>query len=354
MEIVQLTTYKYQEWDNFCLASDDAWLWHTTKWLEYEINVNPKLQVESKSFLVYDNNKIVAICPLLLHRLPSHNEFSYGYEPGQTPAFENGLSNKERKRIMKFVFDHIDELAIENKVVKTTLVFPILNNSYISAERQQYNYLMQYNYLDTSINTNIIDLSISLDRLKKQLRHGHSSDIDRAKKSVEVSIYNHENINREVFDDFISVHYGVSERRDRPSITIEILYDFILENKAFLAMAKDGDNVLGFSYFYNFKNNVYYGASCKKNNSSKLPFSHYIQWKAIEWMKNNDFHYYELGWQEFGNTLSHFPSDKEVNISKFKRGFGGFFVPLFSGEKYYDKNFFLKEYQERINKYANQ
>jgi len=62
--------------------------------------------------------------------------------------------------------------------------------------------------------------------------------------------------------------------------------------------------------------------------------------------------FYEIGWQNYGHTMSDAPSIKEINISKFKRGFGGFTVPLFRGEKYYDKKFFQEVYQKRINNFA--
>jgi len=51
--------------------------------------------------------------------------------------------------------------------------------------------------------------------------------------------------------------------------------------------------------------------------------------------------------------LSNFPTEKEIDIARFKRGFGGFTVPLFRAEKYYDKKYFLKTYQDRINKFSD-
>ena len=48
---------------------------------------------------------------------------------------------------------------------------------------------------------------------------------------------------------------------------------------------------------------------------------------------------------------SDFLSTKELSISKFKRGFGGFTVPIFRGEKFYDKEYSLKIYTGRIKGY---
>jgi len=70
-------------------------------------------------------------------------------------------------------------------------------------------------------------------------------------------------------------------------------------------------------------------------------------------MNQKKYKFYELGWQYYSPTLSNFPTEKEIDIARFKRGFGGFTVPLFRAEKYYDKKYFLKTYQDRINKFSD-
>ena len=69
-------------------------------------------------------------------------------------------------------------------------------------------------------------------------------------------------------------------------------------------------------------------------------------------MKAKDLHFYEIGMQWFGPQLYDFPEEKRINISHFKKGFGGFPVTVFMGEKYYDKDYFLKIYGERVTKLA--
>ena len=130
------------------------------------------------------------------------------------------------------------------------------------------------------------------------------------------------------------------------------MHDLIERGNAFLIGAKRGNLFVGFSYFFLYKDNVYYGSSCNDPQARDIPIAHFIQWKAIEWMKKKKYNYYEIGWQEYSSTLSDAPSVKEINIGRFKRGFGGFTAPLFRGEKYYDKKFFQEVYQERIKNFA--
>lgn len=70
-------------------------------------------------------------------------------------------------------------------------------------------------------------------------------------------------------------------------------------------------------------------------------------------MKKKKCKFYEIGWPHYSVALSHFPSQKEIKIGKFKRGFGGFTVPVFQAEKYYEKKYFMEVYQSRIKKIAD-
>ncbi len=57
---------------------------------------------------------------------------------------------------------------------------------------------------------------------------------------------------------------------------------------------------------------------------------------ATEYLKNNGYHYYETGYNFFPIIAGNVFSPKELNISQFKRLFGGEELPLFRGEKFYD------------------
>ncbi len=354
MEIVELKPNKYKDWDSFCLESDDAWLWHTWAWLEMNLNFKPKSKPISKSFFTLENNKMVAICPLILETCDNIKEFSYGGGYGPVPALANCLTKKFKEKIFKFIFDYMDGLAKKNKVKRIKRKFPVLNKSFIETGEQKANYLMKFGYLDDSLNTQVIDLRKDPDELRLDLRHGHDSDIDRASVLLKEEIFDKNNITEKIFNEYVSLHLkaGGKARKDRPRRTFEIMYELIKKDEAFLVGAKKDNKFVGFSYFFLFKDNIYYGSSCNDENARNIPVAHFIQWSAIKWMNQKKYKFYELGWQYYLPTLSDFPTEKEIDIARFKRGFGGFATSLFRGEKYYDKKYFLKTYQARITEYA--
>lgn len=352
MEIAPLTKDTYRSWDEFCLESDDAWFWHTSKWMEYVLNFWPDSTSDSKSFFVIKNGRVAAICPFILEENNGVKEFSYLHSFGFLPAFANYLTRKEKEQVMKFSFEHIDVLAKENGVKRTSMRCAVLNRSFIETLEQTYNHTMRFGYLDTSLNTQVIDLRRPLGELRLEVRHGHDADIDKASKVLRAEIFDSSNITKEVFDGYLSLHHKDKGRLKRKEVTFDMMYDWIKEDNAFLIGAKRGDAFIGFSYFFCFKNNVYYGSACNDPEAPNLPVAHFIQWSAIQWMHEKKFKFYETGWQYYENTLSDFPTKKEADISRFKRGFGGRTVSLFRGEKYYDKDYFLNEQQLRIKKYA--
>jgi len=57
----------------------------------------------------------------------------------------------------------------------------------------------------------------------------------------------------------------------------------------------------------------------------------------------------EIGHQQLGPQIFDSPSEKEINLSFFKRGFGGNIKTLYRGIKYYDHNYMKKELVEIVN-----
>jgi hypothetical protein len=84
-----------------------------------------------------------------------------------------------------------------------------------------------------------------------------------------------------------------------------------------------------------------------------MPIEHLIMWEAILFHKKQGVKYFETGYQEFGKQIYNFPLKKDLDISFFKRGFGGDLCSLYRGVKYYDSEFERKEKLFNLEKYFN-
>jgi len=336
VESLPLTKDKYQEWDNFCLFSPDGWFWHTTNWLEYTLEYI--LDSISVSFLVTENKQILAICPLIL----KDNEFQMFW----SPAFAD-LPDKKKERVINFTFEQIDRLAKENNVKRVSfMIYPL--------SFPRYNYLMKQGYIDISINTQVIDLRQDLRIIHGAMRKGHDYDTDRGLKELGVNIWDKDNIDGGIFSQYCELHHKDAGKVTRPKTTFNMQLDWIKQGNAILvgAFTNKPDKYIGFSYIFTYKNKAYYGSACSEPSYSNLPIGHVLTWKTIEWLKEHGFQYYELGWQQYFPQPYDFPSKKEIEISFFKRGFGGLTIPLFRGEKYYNADFYFRVNLSRIHSYA--
>ena len=395
-------------WNDFCLNSD-AWFWQTTDWINYNMAYKPELNSKNLSFMVEENGQILAICPLLL-KVDTHNsydsqfevyysvyhsstpgtrhdnhkvkvirkygegwlvncqcdksrivefcvqygeltptpilgikEFSFGGGFTWSPAFSNDLNEKKREKVCDFIFKEIDRLAFENNVVRSSFtIYPL--------SFPKYNYLMKYGYINTSINTQIIDLRQDLKTIHSAMSKGHDYDIDRGLKIFDAKIYDNKAIGY-AFLKYHELHTKDAGRETRPQLTWDMQQEWMDNGRAILIGVVLNYEWIGFSYIITYKKKAYYFSACSDSYHSDLPIGHVLTWKAIEYLKERGFEFFEIGWQQYTPQPYDLCSDKEVAISHFKKGFGGNTVPLFRGEKYYSKEYFEKVWADRISQY---
>src|SRR3990167_7913668 len=129
------------------------------------------------------------------------------------------------------------------------------------------------------------------------------------------------------------LHTKAAGRQTRPDRTFELMYEWLKGNIAFLvAVQKDNKNI-AFEYFSVYKNSVYAFSAANDPDYETQPIRHALEWEAILWMKEKGFDFYEMDIQYKGQLPHDLPDRKLMSISLFKKGFGGFSVPQYLGEK---------------------
>lgn len=356
MDIETLTDAKRNEWNSFCDQSDDAWFWHTTEWFDFVLNLNPLLESKQLSFFVRDNKGILAIVPLIMEkkktRSKERKEFSFGGGPIPSLCLKQELNTREREKVRTFVFKEIDSLALQHNVDRASFKIDPLASSLKNSIYPEDNYLTQYGYIDTSIASRIIDLTIPVDALWDDLRRNHKRGIQKT-DTFEITVYDKNNIHQAVFDDYKELHRLAAGRITRPEFTFNKMYQWILDGTAILVASKDGmhNKNIGFEYYGMYKNSVYGFSAANDKAYSQLPVRNRIEWEAMLWLKRHGYHLYEIGQQYYLSQLHHKPDQKLMNISHYKRGFGGFNVQMFLGEKYYSRDYFQEVMEDRIESY---
>jgi hypothetical protein len=354
MQTVFLNKNNEDLWDRFCLEFNEAWFWHTTDWMNYVLQYRPDFNPCQFSFLVENDNRYVAICPLILETHNNRKEFSFSEFGIPTPALANGLSSKLRKKIHDFIFEYIDQAAHSMGVQKVSFRFSPLAPSFIQANYPLPNYLMRYGYLDATFNTQVLDITPSIEELKTNTRKGHKYDINRTSRILDVDVFDKNTITREAYNLYCELHHKDAGRVTRPQITFDLMFNWINGGKAILvgAKLKEKKDYAGFAYLFIYKNGAYYGSACSNPDLNEIPIAHFILWESMKWLKRINIRYFELGWQFYGPTFHNNVSEKDFSISKFKRGFGGEQLPQLIAEKYYDSEYFKRDYMLKIENYV--
>ncbi|MBU1131214.1 GNAT family N-acetyltransferase [Patescibacteria group bacterium] len=351
-EIVQLNEDLFKSWNQFCFKSPYAWFWHTTNWQTYILN-RTEFKPELLSFIVIWQNKIVAIVPLIAEILNSGiKEFSFEGWASPPPIVDKHLSAENKEIVYKFIFDQIKEIARKKGIMRASFFNEPLIPDFLK-NQTSLNNLLKYGYADISLNSRLINLNKKEDELWSDMRRNHHRNI-RKVEQFKVKFYGAKDISEEIFGEYKKMHHLAAGRKTRPDKTFELMYEWLKEDWAFLATVEFKDRPIGFEYYSVYKNNVYgFSAVNDPDYEAKYPIRHILEWQSILWMKKLGFDYYEIGLQHPTTTLPYDSSDKkQLNISHFKEGFGGFEVPLYIVERFFDRDYFLQINKERILKYA--
>ena len=211
---------------------------------------------------------------------------------------------------------------------------------------------MKHDYLDTSINSQIVKLEKPLPDILRDTRKGHNYDIDKSKKILECAVL--EKVTHSQFGEYQELHRIDAGRVTRDQKTFNIQEKWINDGTGILVAARYKGQTAGFAYVNIYKKGAYYMSACSLPElKSELPIGHGITWKVIEWLSENCYGTYEIGWQVYGPQIADRPTIKEIEISHFKRGFGGTTVPLFRGERFYNRDVMSTTLKDRVESFLN-
>ncbi|MCK4782692.1 MAG: hypothetical protein KAV87_03000 [Desulfobacteraceae bacterium] len=330
-------------WTRFLEEADNASWQYLSRWMDYQRIYTGSRLIRDLSFVAVDGEGPAAICPLFLELSDSKKQLSIagGFQP--VPMIYPRHHNKQRQKILAACFIEIDRLARENGAQKALFMVDPL------AERYNHNILLQFGFLEASGCTAIIDLSKDLKFLWSRLRKSYKSLINSGKKTYDIIIMDSLCPDYSIHEAYRELHHKTAGRVTRPKATFDIMYKMVKEDNALLIGLKHGNAFVGFSYFLHTNGRAFYGsASDDPDFDVHVPMEHTVLWSAVKYYKERNFSLLEIGFQQFGSQLFEIPGPKEMNISFFKRGFGGDIMAVCRGIKYYDRAHLKEDLQARL------
>lgn len=340
MEIESLTEQKEDEWNEFCLKTDSAWFRHTTHWMKYIMDCREDSNSRNHSFIVRQNKKIIAVVPLISQYIygdREHDEFANYDTPTPICAIKNDSVDINRKEVLKFVQDKIEELQKENKIYRSKFFIDPLINSDVYNQFDDFN-LLSFNFKTRLKTTTILDLTTGKENIVREMRKGHKADVKAVFRDggFRVDIFDQSNPSsyEESMAVYKNIHFIDSGRETRTDASWRDTYEWVKKGYAFLVLIwhEELKKYIAGAWFLAYKKKAYYGSYATIDSSLlKGKVGYAVQWGAIQYMLEHGYTTYETGWNYYASNFKEAQVDRKIlAISKFKKGFGGKEYPLLS------------------------
>jgi len=294
----------------------------------FDLEIFSSSLVSDDSFIVMYSDDVAALVPL--YRFKGENdtyEYRYGGEYLRAPLIGYEKSSKVLSEVMKFVYDYIETMARKHQVINH---MAMIESVELIQGRNYYNYLTDLGYVDESTICRLVDLTVDEDVLWGSVRKSYRSLINRAKKIFTYDVINSDNFNEEKCEEYRQLHEKAAGRKTRSLKSFVLMYEMVKNDQGFLILIKDHNKFAVAAHFFSCSS-LYclYFSSAIDDGSSRFGIGQWGVWLGIMTARKLGCHYLDMGQLR----LTKNPSEKELNIAHFKKGFGGKTVTVFRGKK---------------------
>lgn len=295
---------------------------------EHEIFSSSLLRDDSFAVLT-DSGEIAALVPLYCFKNESGlSEYRYAGEYLRAPLLYGLPDSDKYKKMQKFVFERIEELARLNNVMAHKTMTEGVD---ILEGRHYYNYLTDFGYNDESSVCQLIDCSKDINGLWTDVRKSYKHLINRADKNYLYETVSSHNYNFEKCENYRKLHLKAAGKQTRSLESFYLMYKMIENNQAFIILVRDKvEHTVAAHFFYHLGAHCLYASSAVDPElPSDSGIGHLALWQGIVTACNMGIRFFDMGQLRIASDFT----EKEMGIAVFKKGFGGRTVSVFRGTK---------------------
>lgn len=333
MNFIKYSDLSKDEWNRYIDRINGITFNYTAEKISFDLEYSKNI-IANETFVALENKRPIAAAQIYIEKYSDHFQISWNGSYCCAPYIDVGLDYMIQEKVAKKLLANIDAIAKKYQCKKIMLKQDPLGNPDQSSTFYNYNFLLKHEYIDESGMTQLIDLRKNVNKLYADVRKGHKSDIKRG-NLYDVKIYDQHNITDEMIELYKDIYEADAGRVTRNSELYQYYLEFIKNGKGMAAFGSVHGQEVGVAIVTIYKNTAYYSSYGElEQELNHVPIGHILQWKIINYLKEHGIEYYEMGEQVFGKTHYSDPDIKLINISNFKRGFGGYTVPFWRGVKY--------------------
>ncbi len=283
---------------------------------QYIYNLSFEKKIYDISIILFFKKKPIGLLPLFY--LGSNNSLSFFNNNILTPFFLPDISNEIKDMALISSFKFLLELKRFFKIreIKISFTNPFKKKDLDLSDLGN-NFKLLENY-DLYLN-----LSNSLDDIKKKIRKSYINIINK-EKSIKINIFDHKKNDEKIWLEFKNLHLQVSKRETRSDESWKKQFKNLCDKKAFFFYLKKKNKLIAGSFFDITQDEAYYSVGVYNDEAKKINISHFIQYSAIKFFKNEKIKWYYLG--KYISKIDELSTKKDLNISFFKKGFSSSIV----------------------------
>lgn len=171
-----------------------------------------------------------------------------------------------------------------------------------------------------------LDLQADEESLWQQLREVYRTNIRWGQQHLQYQTLDRDSATAGCLEAMRLFHIQVAGRETRSATTWRLQERMLMQGEAFALLGFAADQQLVSSGFFPMNaHSCYYGVGVYDRSRFDVPLSHDLVWRGILHAKEKGCETFEFGDIAFAGQRRNgeLPSDKEVSIGHFKRGFGG-------------------------------
>jgi len=339
MEIIFSKNLSKKQHEDYLEEIGNYQIYHTEKLLNYYFHIT---EIHDKSFFIIEKDKPLAFAPLGITKEDNSSSLSFSTVACHTPIISHDMTSQNKRKFYKKLYSIIYKIGDEHKCESFEFFFhPIrfLEGQCKIDYKESMKILSYFNISYVAINTNIIDLNLSHQDLFMNIRKAMRKEL-RSKKYEELEFFkiNSQNRTKDQIKDYFNLyrnyHFISAKKQTRKDSSWEYMLSLLFENKCDLFAIRRLEDKKFLSFLYCFKEKNFATGASQVNITNSQDLKRYslrsfIEYKTIEYYKNNNFKFYEVGQTYYYDKDFKSFTEKHKRIGLTKLQFGGELYPVF-------------------------
>jgi len=286
--------------------------------LEYSRAYTSSSEFVDMSFLIENGGRAVLVFVASLRNIGGINELSAF---GRPVFFVEDVSQTREtlKHAHRMFKGEIARILSQHKISKMQYV-DYLADAHLSPLSVQ---LMDLGAIAGPHFSQIVDLTLPEENIRRETRKSYKSLINWGTKNLDLRVWDSGSTSEARMEEFQRLHVEVAGKETRSAETWAVQHRQVMAREAYVIAGYLSGRLVTAALFLHNEVTCYYGVSASDRKLFDKPMAHAVIWLGISHAKLLGCRFFEVGEQLYPKQKHPVPSEKELGISKFKRGFGG-------------------------------